>query len=88
MPTVVTGRIELMPTKWRLNELMARHRVSGKDLAKKLGISQNAVYALKNAEKMPRIDGDRLDEIAEALTSLSRIGGTINGIDLLENRDE
>lgn len=79
---------DLMPTKWRLNELMARHRVGGIALAKKLGITPNAVYSLKNAEKMPRIDGDRLDEIAAAITALSKIGETVRGVDLLENRDE
>jgi putative transcriptional regulator len=77
-----------MPTKWRLNELMARHRVSGKDLAKALKISPNAVYALKGSDKMPRIDGDRLDEIAAALTSLSKIGGVVKGVDLLENLED
>jgi|JI8StandDraft_2_1071088.scaffolds.fasta_scaffold78984_3 putative transcriptional regulator len=76
----------LMPTMWRLNELMARHRVSGKALADELGISTNAVSALRTAETMPKINGDRLDQIAAALTKLSELGETVRGVDLLEYR--
>jgi len=81
-------RLAVMPTAWRLNELMARHRVTGKDLADALGVSTNAVSSLKNSETMPKINGEKLDAIADALTRLSQIGGTIRGIDLLENRNE
>lgn len=77
----------LMPTMWRLNELMARHRVSGKALADELGISTNAVSALRTAETMPKINGDRLDQIAAALTKLSELGETVRGVDLLEDRE-
>jgi putative transcriptional regulator len=77
----------LMPTMWRLNELMARHRVSGKALADELGISTNAVSALRTAETMPKINGDRLDQIAAALTTLSELGETVRGVDLLEDRE-
>lgn len=80
--------VALLPTRWRLNELMARHKVSGKELAEYLEVSGNAVSALRNADKMPRIDGDRLDQIAAGLTALSKIGGTVRGIDLLESFDE
>lgn len=80
--------VATMPTMWRLNELMARHRVSGKDLADELGISTNAVSALRKSETMPRINGERLDAIASALTRLSQSGGMVRGVDLLEDRDE
>lgn len=78
--------VATVPTAWRLNELMARHRVSGTELAAELGISNNAVYALCKHDKMPRINGSRLDEIAAALTRLSRIGEKVSGVDLLEER--
>ncbi|MGF1676719.1 MAG: helix-turn-helix domain-containing protein [Rivularia sp. (in: cyanobacteria)] len=39
--------------RWKLSEIMARHRVKGKDLANYLGISANSVSALKRAEVMP-----------------------------------
>ena len=76
----------VMVTGWRLSELMARHSVSGKELADELGISTNAVSALKSAKTMPRINGERLDQIAAALTRLSRIDEKVRGIDLLEDR--
>ena len=75
-----------MPTVWRLNELMARHRISGKALADELEISANAVSSLRKAETMPRIDGARLDEIAAAVTKLSAIDEVVRGVDLLEDR--
>lgn len=75
----------LLSTRWRLSELMSRHEVSGKDLADYLGISYNAMSALRKAKKMPRIDGDRLDQIAAGLSSLSKIGEPVRGIDLLED---
>jgi putative transcriptional regulator len=67
---------------------MARHRVSGKALADELGVSTNAVSALRTAETMPKINGQRLDQIAAALTKLSEIGGIVRGIDLLEDRGD
>lgn len=75
----------LVATGWRLNELMARHRVTGADLARELGISANAMSALRRAKKMPKINGDRLDEIAAALTKYSELGVTVRGVDLLED---
>jgi hypothetical protein len=36
---------------------------------------------------MPKINGDRLDQIAAALTKLSELGGTVRGVDLLEDRE-
>ena len=75
----------MMPTGWRLNELMARHRVTGKELSEELKISTNAVSSLRNSTTMPKINGERLDEIAAALTKLSKIDGVVRGIDLLED---
>ena len=80
------GAVATMPTVWRVNELMARHRITGKDLARELDISANAMSRLRNAETMPRIDGARLDEIAAAITKLSSIQETVRGVDLLEDR--
>jgi DNA-binding Xre family transcriptional regulator len=57
--------------RWRLNEIMARHRIKGSDLANRLQISNNAVSKLKNAQTMPRIDGDRLNTLCNALNNLA-----------------
>ena len=73
-----------MPTRWRLGELMARYRITGKAMAKELGVSDNAVSALKRAKTMPRIDGKRLDEIAKAVSDLAGPDVVVRGVDLLE----
>ena len=57
--------------RWKLNEIMARHRIKGSDLAKRLQISNNAISKLKNAKTMPRIDGDRLNTLCNALNNLA-----------------
>jgi putative transcriptional regulator len=75
-----------MPTMWRLSELLARHRVSGKELAKYLGCSENTVSKWRNSETLPEIGGERLDAIAAAITTLSQVGGVVRGVDLLEDR--
>ena len=75
-----------MTTVWRLAELMARHNISGQDLAKALGKSENAISTMKRSKTMPRINGPQLDAITEALTKLSEIGEPVRGVDLLEDR--
>jgi putative transcriptional regulator len=76
-----------VPTKWKLAELMARHRISNKELAAYLDMRPNSITDLKRAESMPRINGEQLDRIAAAVTALSKIGESIKGIDLLEDRE-
>jgi len=76
-----------LSTKWKLAELMARHRISNKELAAYLDMRPNSITDLKRAESMPRINGEQLDRIAAAVTALSKIGESIKGIDLLEDRD-
>ena len=80
--------VSLVATKWRMAELMARHRIKNKELADELEIRPNSVTDLKKADTMPRIDGTRLDQIAAAITKLSKIGGVVRGIDLLEDRED
>lgn len=70
--------------RWKLNEVMARHRVLGKDLASFLGISTNAISALRKAEIMPEIGGDRWEQICVGINSLSKIGEVVTPLDLIE----
>lgn len=70
--------------RWKLNEVMARHRVKGKDLANYLGVSANAVSALRNALIMPEIGGERWEQICLGVNELSSIGEVINPLDLIE----
>ncbi|WP_460204475.1 helix-turn-helix domain-containing protein [Scytonema sp. NUACC21] len=63
---------------------MARHRVKGKELASFLNISANAMSALRNADVLPEIGGDRWESISEGINELSKIGETITPFDLIE----
>jgi putative transcriptional regulator len=78
----------VVPTKWKLSELMARHKIKNKELAEELQVRPNTISDMKRTDTMPRIDGSRLDEIAAALTKLSKIGEVVRGVDLLEDRNE
>jgi putative transcriptional regulator len=70
--------------RWKLSEVMARHRVAAKDLAEFLHLSDNAVSNLRKAEVMPRIDGNRLEQICIGITKLSKIAEKVTPYDLLE----
>ena len=70
--------------RWKLSEIMARHRVKGKDLANYLGISANSVSSLKRAEVMPEIGGERWEQICEAINELSHLDEKCTPFDLIE----
>lgn len=70
--------------RWRLNEVMARHRVLAKDLADFIGVSRNAMSALKKSESMPRVDGERLEQLCAGIKKLSKIGEKVTPYDLIE----
>ena len=70
--------------RWKLSELMARHRIKGKELANYLGISANSVSALKRAEVMPEIGGERWEQISEAINELSCRDEKCTPFDLVE----
>lgn len=70
--------------RFKISEVMARHGVQARDLAKELSIGEAAISQWKTGKKMPDIK--RLDAIAAAITKLSKIKETVRGIDLLEDR--
>jgi putative transcriptional regulator len=70
--------------RWKLNEVMARHRVKGKDLAEYLGVSANAISGLRKASIMPEIGGQRWEYICLGINKLSKIGEIISPLDLIE----
>lgn len=73
-------------TRWKMAEIMTRHRVTNKELAEHLDMRPNSISDLKNSLTLPRIGGEKLDEIAAAITALSKIGEVVRGVDLLEDR--
>ncbi|MCC5640774.1 helix-turn-helix transcriptional regulator [Nostoc sp. CHAB 5844] len=58
--------------KWRLKEVMARHNIKARDLASEMGVSANSVSNLRNARTMPRLDGEILNNLCEALNRLAQ----------------
>lgn len=76
-----------MTVRWKLAELLARHSIKNKELGEALNIGPNAVSSLKNSPSMPRIDGDKLGDILNALNQLGNpelMDGGITLLDLLE----
>ncbi|MBN3948384.1 MAG: helix-turn-helix transcriptional regulator [Nostoc sp. NMS7] len=61
---------------------MARHKIKAIDLASELGMHPNSVTRMKNADTLPRMDGDSLDNLCKALDKLS--GTQVTVTDLLE----
>ncbi len=57
--------------RWRLREVMARYNIKSVNLAKELDISPNAVSSLRKAKTMPRLDGNALNNLCNALNKLA-----------------
>lgn len=51
---------------------MARYDIKGVDLAKELDVSTNTVSSLRKAKTMPRLDGDQLNLLLDALNRLAK----------------
>ncbi|MGG6294468.1 helix-turn-helix domain-containing protein [Leptolyngbya sp. AN02str] len=56
-----------LAVRWRLRELMARQRVTNKELAEQLGIHPNAVSRMKNQDTLPHIGGETLNALCKYL---------------------
>lgn len=53
--------------KWKLRQLMADRKVTNKVLAESIGVHANTISRWKAANKMPKIDGDEIEQICKAL---------------------
>lgn len=53
--------------RWKLNEVMAAKRIRNKDLAKAIDVTENSIYRLRKADKMPRMNHDTLNSLCVAL---------------------
>lgn len=58
---------------WRLKELMKANNISVADLAERIGVSTNAVINMRKRE-MPRINGERLNQIIVTLNAMRKKG--------------
>ena len=72
--------------RWRLKEVMARYDIKNIDLAKEIGTREASVSNWRRAKTIPRIGGERIDEICNALSKLS--GRKISLADLYEDVEE
>ncbi|MCC5618801.1 helix-turn-helix transcriptional regulator [Nostoc sp. CHAB 5836] len=70
--------------KWRLKEIMARYDIRAGDLAKTMGVSHNSIANLRKAKTMPRLDGESLNRLCNALNYLAEdLQGEITPTDLI-----
>jgi excinuclease UvrABC nuclease subunit len=59
------------PLKWRMSELMARYRISSKEMAEALGKTTSTVSHMKNCDTMPRIDGKEFAALCYVFSRLA-----------------
>lgn len=64
--------LEKRMLRWKLREVMARGKITNRELAQILDVHETSVSRLKTADTMPRIDGDTLNNLCNALTKLYR----------------
>ena len=73
--------------RWRLGEVMARARITNRELAKVVGLHESSVSRMKTAETMPRIDGEALGHLCNSLNHIYRHKGVkivVSPADLFE----
>jgi putative transcriptional regulator len=56
--------------RWKLREVMARAKITNRELAQALKVHETSVSRMKTADTMPRIDGDTLDNLCNCLIKL------------------
>jgi len=69
--------------KWRLNEVMARHGIRGKELAEEMDVSPSAISNLRK-RNMPRLTEETLEKLCQALNKLSQEKTLITPGELIE----
>lgn len=65
----------LIMHRWRLNELMARYRIGTNELAEELGYLPGSISKLKSRDDMPRIDGETLANLCDAMNRIIHARG-------------
>jgi putative transcriptional regulator len=64
---MTTLPIEKSMLRWKLREIMARKRITNRELAELIGNHETSISRLKNQDTMPRIDGETLESLCRAL---------------------
>ena len=74
--------------RWRLREIMARGRITNRELAERLHKHETSISRMKNSDIMPRMDGDELNSLCNALMAILRERGqdvVITHVTLMEH---
>lgn len=66
--------------RWKLNEVMARYRLTNSQLGGEIDRHETSVSRLRSSDEMPRLSGADLNKLCGALTRLS---GEIVGVEEL-----
>lgn len=61
--------------RWRLREVMARAKITNRELALALNVHETSISRMKTADTMPRIDGDTLNNLCNCLIRLYKDKG-------------
>lgn len=73
--------------RWKLRELMSRHKIKNGDLADLMGKHVTSISRLKSPDFMPQMNGKEFDKLCDCLTiALKNIGvdHVVTHDDLLE----
>lgn len=79
--------LEKQMLRWKLREVMAKGKLTNRELAQSMGFHETSISRLKTADTMPRIDGHTLNNLCISLTKLFRGKGhsiVITPMDLFE----
>ncbi|NER29088.1 MAG: helix-turn-helix domain-containing protein [Symploca sp. SIO1C4] len=58
--------------KWRLSEVMARHQVTGRELANLLNRHESSITKIRATKIMPRLSATSLNELLNGLNKLKK----------------
>lgn len=81
--------VEQSMLRWRLREIMARGRITNRELAQRLHRHETSISRMKNSDTMPKMDGDELNSLCNVLTQILRERGqqdiVITHVDLMQH---
>lgn len=72
--------------RWRLAEIIVRHKITSKALAGDLEISRTALSNLKNSDRLPELGSSKHRQISDALSRLT--GKKFTPFDLMGYTEE
>lgn len=80
--------VEHSMLRWRLREIMARGRITNRELAQRLHRHETSISRMKNSDTMPKMDGDELNSLCNVLTEILKERGqdvVITHVDLMQH---